>query len=444
MALTRVVLLAAFLFAASSVSAATTIDLGPSDYRRWGSGTSHHSLDGLRHSFGQTVRMPPANTNMTVTRNPVVPYGSIGNALKTIGRGTPHAILASAAMSGLFYAMDWVFDQSDGQWKRMGDPSLYEHDDLSLWYGTYSSYETTGPTADIVCQRVVSQEPSYTYTHFISSSANTAYCYGNTSSANGLILATISKLSTPCPSGSYYDENLGGCIIDGEFELLTDSDFDNLTDQLPSLPSVQVGDAAGDAQRQLGNPLPGYSDLDITGPASSQGPSTSTSSSDATGTHTSTTTTTYNYNYGPTTITTTTTTTTNNYTNGSPTGSTTTTTTPGEQTTSTGGGGGASDWPEFCTWAKVVCDFIDWFKTPFDASEVEWPLIEDQDFEEEFEFNLPSQCPEPYTINLQLFPPVTFSWQPFCDLASMIRPLVLASAAIFAAFITLGIARART
>src|SRR5690606_20341064 len=156
-----------------------------------------------------------------------------------------------------------------------------------------------------------------------------------------------------------------------------------------------------------------------------------------------TTTTSTNYQYGDTTITTTNTTVTNTYVNGNLTSTETTTETPGELPVTEPPVGAAGEWPGFCDWASVVCSFIEWFQEPFDAPEVEWPLIEDQDYEEEFDFTLAASCPEPYTIELALFPPVQFNWQPFCDLATFIRPLVLASAAIFAAFISLGIARAR-
>src|SRR5690606_12712961 len=101
MVFARFVLLAAVLLAASSVSAAVTIDLGPSDYRRWGSGTFHHHTNGLNAKFGQTVRMPPMNTNLTVTRNPVVPYGSIVNGAKNFVRINPASVAASAAITAL-------------------------------------------------------------------------------------------------------------------------------------------------------------------------------------------------------------------------------------------------------------------------------------------------------------------------------------------------------
>src|SRR5690554_4507041 len=124
MVLARFVLLAAFLLAASSVSAAVTIDLGPSDYRNWGTGTNSHTAEGLRSSTGQTVRMPPLNGNLNVTRNAVIPYGSIANGMRNFLRITPGSLAASAAVSGLFLAVDWVFDQDAGEWRKWGTEEL--------------------------------------------------------------------------------------------------------------------------------------------------------------------------------------------------------------------------------------------------------------------------------------------------------------------------------
>src|SRR5690606_37441576 len=164
----------------------------------------------------------------------------------------------------------------------------------------------------------------------------------------------------------------------------------------------------------------------MSGPSSVSGPSTTSTSTDpltgdTTVTNTSTTT---NISYGDTTITTTNTTTTNTYVNGNHTKTETTTETPGELPVEPSPGCAAGEWPGFCDWASVVCSFIEWFQEPFDVPDVEWPLIEDQDYEEEFDFTLAASCPEPYTIELALFPPVQFNWQPFCDLATFIRPLV--------------------
>lgn len=443
MVLTRFVLLAAFLLAASSVSAAVTIDLGPSDFRRWGEGTSHHHTDGLNRKFGQTIRMPPLNSNLTVTRNAVVPYGSIANGAKNFLRINPGSVAASAAITGLFLAVDWVFDQAAGEWVKVGDLQLTEPDDLNLYCRESPYSHQCAPSASSFCQ--LDPHPNAAGWEFPSETRINCLFYAGANQTNPRTYYSGNKVSD-CPAPSYYNAQMGGCVIEGEYERLNDDDFNQLAGYLPSANPSVVGDAAHDIQRKIGSPLPGYTDLQMEGPSSVTGTETTTTTTTETGdnivTNTQTTT---NITYGDTTITTTNTTVTNTYTNGNHTSTEITTETPGELPVSEPSSGGtAGEWPGFCDWATVVCDFIDWFQEPFDAPEVEWPLIEDQDFGEEFDFTLAASCPEPYTIELALFPPVQFNWQPFCDLATFIRPLVLASAAIFAAFISLGIARART
>lgn len=435
MVLARFVLLAAFLLAASSVNAAVTIDLGPSDYRSFGPNGAH-TTGGIRSSFGQTVRMPPSSGSLTVTRNPVIPYGSIANGLRNFTRINPASVAASAAVTGLFLAVDWVFDQSTGEWMKE-DVFYYDDLDFNLW--CVQSY--CGPSPESVCDGYVSSilGPGRS-TSVVIQTSTSALCY-----QQGSAFVTLTR-SGECPVGYSYESATGRCTSGTQLIELDESDWSELAGYLPSADPQTVADAAADTQRKIGDPLPGYQDQTITGPSSVAGPETTSTSTDpVTGdTIVTTTNTTTNITYGDTTITTTNTTVTNTYTNGNHTSTETTTETPGElPVTEPTPGGAAGEWPGFCDWASVVCSFIEWFQEPFDAPEVEWPLIEDQDYEEEFDFTLAASCPEPYTIELALFPPVQFNWQPFCDLATFIRPLVLASAAIFAAFISLGIARAR-
>ena len=101
----------------------------------------------------------------------------------------------------------------------------------------------------------------------------------------------------------------------------------------------------------------------------------------------------------------------------------------------------ATDWPSFCGWASVVCDFIDWYRAPpADYQDIPMP---------ETELPGPSgwvsslgqgSCPAPHVINLNLGQQ-TYEWEPWCDLASRIKPLVIASAAFAALLILAGVSR---
>ena len=456
MVLTRFVLLAAVLFAATSVSAAVTIDLGPSDYRSFGPNGSH-AAGGVRSSFGQTVRIPPASGSLTVMRNPVIPYGSIANGLRAFTRINPASAAASAAVTGLFLAVDWSWDELTQEWVK------YEFEcpvgQICAIEGTFIPSNMCGNNPDAITSfgevKTVTSSTSF-YLSGITYPPGTVVSLSVEPRAGDLPANFVTYCTTRYPGG-YWPTNsqgnfpilVGTVILEPSLpqETPTPVDFSELEAYLPAAPAQDVSTAAADAQKKIGNPLPGYQDTTITGPSSVSGPESTTTTTTETGdnivTNTQTTT---NISYGPTTITTSETTTTTTYTNGNHTSTETTTETPGELpvTEPSGGGGGVAQFPEFCDWATVVCDFIDWFQEPFDAPEVDWPLIEDQDYEEEFTFTLAASCPDPYTIELSLFPPVQFNWQPFCDLAGFIKPLVLASAAIFAAFISLGIARART
>ncbi|MEB3736220.1 virulence factor TspB C-terminal domain-related protein [Halopseudomonas pachastrellae] len=438
MVLARFVLLAAFLLAASSVSAAVTIDLGPSDYKNFGSSGAHTGA-GIRISFGQTVRLPPLSTNLAVTRNAVVPYASAAARMRPFTAVHPVSAAASAAVTGLFLAMEWYFDEELGEWavREVENIPPIEGSGWDASFGNCSGYF---PTPQAACEAIaVCNNKAQSSVRDIRPTGYPNEFRAVCEVSNpGLIPFVIYTDDITCPPGSDLNPVEGVCqqyvskpVIEGEFT--------RLAGELPNLPAEQVAHGTGDAQRRYGM-APGYQDTQITGPSSVAGPQTTTTTTTETGdnivTNTQTTT---NISYGPTTITTTETTTTTTYTNGNHTSTETTTETPGElPVTEPSPGGAAGEWPGFCDWASVVCNFIEWFQEPFDAPEVDWPVIEDQEFEEEFQFSLAAQCPQPYTIQLDLFPAVQFDWQPFCDLAGFIKPLVLASAAIFAAFISLG------
>lgn len=99
-------------------------------------------------------------------------------------------------------------------------------------------------------------------------------------------------------------------------------------------------------------------------------------------------------------------------------------------------------WPGFCSWATVVCDFIDWFRTePEEPEHVPLPYL---DLEiPDYDSGLPSSanCPSPLIIDLTLFGSHEFSYEPACDLATTIRPGVLAMAYLLSAYILVGVRR---
>jgi len=88
----------------------------------------------------------------------------------------------------------------------------------------------------------------------------------------------------------------------------------------------------------------------------------------------------------------------------------------------------------------TVCAWLDWFKTPAPMPEPDMPQVVDDEFIQEYTVSFGGSCPAPRTVYTQ-FGTLSLSWQPLCDLASIIRYLVIASASLYAAFIGLGISR---
>lgn len=107
--------------------------------------------------------------------------------------------------------------------------------------------------------------------------------------------------------------------------------------------------------------------------------------------------------------------------------------------------GQTTQFPEFCSWATVVCDWMKWTREKPATEQVDVP-------EEELDLTAAQwssgigggSCPAPLSVAIST-PVVTnieFTYQPLCDLASLLKPLFIASAAIVAAFIIGGGKRA--
>lgn len=117
---------------------------------------------------------------------------------------------------------------------------------------------------------------------------------------------------------------------------------------------------------------------------------------------------------------------------------TTTTTDPvtGNQTT-TGTTTGSLQFPAFCDWAGIVCDWINWTKQEPEQPEEPKPVFE--------EINVPftpfsiakfnAQCPPDENLSLTLMDQemsFVFPMKPFCDFFSGIKPFVIALASFWA------------
>lgn len=130
------------------------------------------------------------------------------------------------------------------------------------------------------------------------------------------------------------------------------------------------------------------------------------------------------------------------YENGELTGTTTTT------STSSGGSGDTpppeSEIPTDCDFMPTVCAFLEWFQDDDPPEEPDLSaLIDDRDFVESYTIHGGSkQCPPPYELALPFIGQTYYlSFDFACDFASKMYFFVMAAAYIFAAYLSVGVAR---
>lgn len=105
---------------------------------------------------------------------------------------------------------------------------------------------------------------------------------------------------------------------------------------------------------------------------------------------------------------------------------------------------GSFSLPEFCAWATPVCDFFKWSKQNDELPDNESPEIVEHitpDLKEDA-ISWGSACPADVSIPISMqgvSSTLVFSWSPWCQLLSIIKPAIVASAYIGAAFIVLGL-----
>lgn len=101
-----------------------------------------------------------------------------------------------------------------------------------------------------------------------------------------------------------------------------------------------------------------------------------------------------------------------------------------------------TEWPGFCDWAYVVCEFIEWVKdTGPDPEKPEVPIDELQpsDFVQEWSSGLGGgSCPAPVTFSI-LDGDGEFSYEPICNFVDTLRPMFIAMALLMGAFIVAGV-----
>jgi len=105
----------------------------------------------------------------------------------------------------------------------------------------------------------------------------------------------------------------------------------------------------------------------------------------------------------------------------------------------------AADWPLFCEWAPVICDWLEWTKEmPEDMEPEEFPVEEltVADIRKDYNSGLGGgSCPSPVTTSF-MGSQIVFSYETACYGArTYFKPVLLMIAGIIAAFIIVGASR---
>jgi hypothetical protein len=134
--------------------------------------------------------------------------------------------------------------------------------------------------------------------------------------------------------------------------------------------------------------------------------------------------------------------------------STTTTNPDGTTTTTTTG---TTEFPAFCSWASVMCDWYTWIKTTYDSAvsaltdfltpdngDNSVDIQDPQQDDSNFSFSLPSACPAPISLIDSSIMGIPINWQydfaDFCTILSdYVRPILIAMGAFIAVLILGGV-----
>lgn len=106
----------------------------------------------------------------------------------------------------------------------------------------------------------------------------------------------------------------------------------------------------------------------------------------------------------------------------------------------------ALEFPEFCSWASVVCNAIDkFYEEPSKPVDAEWKLQDNISTVTPEAVTYTSgigggTCPSPKSFTV-LNTPLSYSFQPICDLASIARMFVLLFAYLSSIYIVMGVKR---
>ena len=376
-----------------------------------------------RH-WGEILDVPGGRVNLPVTHKSGYSFARVGGMIKTAFNSNPAKYAATAAVTYLISQLPGAsFDPATGE--------LVSHGNINTTITSYAGQYGPHPTALAACK-------SYSQFYYIRGAAPNGvsfYCGTDTQT-----VWTIYANTRTCPNGHT------GLVCNSTPPPalpFTSSDYDQLLSNVPGLPESAWADIGPELLADIPATFDGPDSLAFDGPASVTGTPTITTTLDqVSGTSTvveSTPVHNFDFSTNPLSITTTTTTVNNTYQNG--TLVSTTTQTQGQPSTEVSEVPAQLEIPTDCDFMPTVCSFIDWVKTPFNEEEPDLSeLIADEDFEKEINFSSNATCPGPSMISTSQGD-FEFSWEPGCQWAGMIKPLIIIAALVAAIFINLGTAR---
>lgn len=398
------------------------------DSRDWNATISDQK--GTRHS-------------VPVVREKKYSWPSFRGALKNALKVNPGQLAVTGVVAGLLAGVDYVFENSQLQRKVPGDSAPLNSYKWKV-SGNGLTAEASTPLAafeDVASRFCWDPWENCTVINYVRSSPTAANAVVRRNYKDNLSNTQEWGFSASaegtCPAG-YTVIADGSCRSDNpQLVPVVDSDLDGLVSGI-SDPSF-----AADAAPDILSSVPGsfdYPDSEtFGGPNSIDLPGEITTTTNPTTGDTtvveSLPSIQLEYGTSPLSITSTQTTVTNTYQNGTQTSTSVSTETNTSVETP------AAEIPTDCDFMPTVCSFIDWVKTPFNEEEPDLSeFISDEDFEREINFSSNASCPGPSMIATS-HGTYEFSWEPACQWAGMVKPLVIIAALIAAIFINLGMAR---
>lgn len=379
-----------------------------------------------------------------VVRQQKYTWPKFTSALKNALKLNPGRMAASATIGALFVGIDWIFDEGSQAIKKKQLTSADPTTSTTYWCWENANGGCIRRVTSVESARqahidglnLVSDPGFKTWQrHTITNNSDTAYSFvarnhvGNTSTS-------YARRYGSCPGG--WQPSGGICPVgDPTYEPVSPSEIDSFAG------SISDPSAAAEIAPFISDSVPGsfdYPDSEaFGGPNSIDLPGEITTTTNPTTGDTtvveSLPSLQLEYGTDPLSITSTQTTVTNTYQNG------TQTSTSVSTETNTTVESPALEVPTDCDFMPTVCSFIDWVKTPFNEPDPDLSeLISDEDYSREINFSSNASCPAPSIISTSQGA-YEFSWEPACQWAGMVKPLVIIAALIGAIFINLGMAR---